>query len=156
MFTVTPGTYNVFNKDGSLLLWGQEKIRVEITTDRKTVHIYTGEGTKPRMACEITPRIKNNSQTLDQMLRMICKTAMVSDVLRITEVLGETVMVIEDLRLAKYALNASYAARQIENAEWRERLAEINSEGDLAMEMVEMFKEAILRVDPNADIQIDL
>lgn len=156
MFTVTPGTYNVFNKDGSFLLWGQEKIRVEITTDRKTIHIYTGDYEKPRVVCEVTSRIKNNSATLDQMLRMICKTAMIGDVLRITEVLAETVMVIEDLRLAKYSLNASYAAKQIDNAEWQEKLREINSAGDIAMEMVEMFKQEILRVSPDADIQIDL
>lgn len=72
---INPGTYNVFNEDGTLFKWGEESARVEVTTSHR-VRFYVGDNEEPIKERHLPGHIRTLTQ-FDQYILNVFTAAMV-------------------------------------------------------------------------------
>lgn len=152
MYSAIPGTYSVFKRDGSLMTWGIESVRVEITLDNR-VHIYSGDWETPRAISTLARTTFISREQFEICLALMVQEAIIRRVKELAFRLHAAHMLLKMSEETKAHLGQGFMAGRITKDEWKSQLRELWESEEFAQEIIPVLYAEIARTAPGSEIE---
>lgn len=144
-----PGIYNVYENDGKLMKWGDERVRAEISLDNR-VRILTGTDDHQRgRVLSLPPDVANLNQ-FDNWISKRVRFALKTHVADISRRLARQRIAYQVIIDRKREYFADMLKGKITTETWVVRLCELNHMMEISEELQQGFIAELMRLNPES------
>jgi hypothetical protein len=154
MFRVSPGTYNAYETDGSLITWGPDPLRYVVTTDDE-IRLYIGDAEKPFNSAPLLRTTWTSREQFESSLRLLTQATLIHHVKDLVERLAAAIDLVAVTRKGKVDLTRSLINKRIEADVWEIMMDEYIAHEARTTAFIVGLREEILRLAPGSEITIE-
>jgi hypothetical protein len=143
---INPGTYNVFNEDGTLFKWGEETTRVEVTTSNR-VRFYVGDNEDPIAERHLPTRIRTLT-AFDEYIVDVFSAAMILYATRMIIKLHKFQEAYEQIIAQKKEEHAAMLVGLLPTWRWIERYKELSTYQETCEDLMKDLMEKLQKLSP--------
>lgn len=131
---INQGRYNVFKEDGTLFMWGKEKVSATVTPNNR-VQIFIGDNMEPVVEKHIPARIQNVPD-FDKFTLSVCEYALVQYVTLLVEKLHQYQEAYRLILLQKTNDHVALSLNLMPAWRWIEKVLELNEYQDICEKLL--------------------